>query len=58
LVAVPYAELAPHWYVAANLLAGSLLGPWIGAAWTTRRRSTSFYWVLAVLLVLIAAALA
>ena len=58
LAAVPYADLAPHWAVGANLLAGSLAGAWIGATWATRMRSATLYRVLAVLLVLIAAALA
>jgi hypothetical protein len=31
LAAIPYDELAPHWYVAMNLLAGSLVGAWRGA---------------------------
>ena len=41
-----------------NLLAGSLIGAWIGATWATRMRSATLYRVLAVLLVLIAVALA
>jgi uncharacterized membrane protein YfcA len=57
LVAVPLPELAAHWSVAVNLLAGSLVGAWLGAAWATRMRSATLYRVLAVLLVLIAAAL-
>ncbi|MEV6273368.1 sulfite exporter TauE/SafE family protein [Kribbella sp. NPDC051936] len=58
LFAVPYGELSPYWYVALNLLAGSLVGAWIGASWATRMRSATLYRVLAALLVLIAAALA
>lgn len=58
LIAVPYSVLAPHWAVVVNLLAGSLLGAWIGATWATRMRSVTLYRVLAVLLVVIAAALA
>jgi uncharacterized membrane protein YfcA len=57
LVAVPWSELASHWTVAANLLAGSLVGAWVGASWATRMRSATLYRVLAALLVLIAAAL-
>lgn len=57
LFAVPYGELTPHWDVVVNLLAGSLVGAWIGASWATRMRSATLYRVLAVLLVLIAAAL-
>ncbi|MFC7674982.1 sulfite exporter TauE/SafE family protein [Mycolicibacterium sp. GCM10028919] len=54
----PWSAVSPHWAVAVNLLAGSLLGAWIGASWATRMRSATLYRVLAVLLVLIAAALA
>ena len=41
-----------------NLLAGSLVGAWLGATWATRMASATLYRVLAVLLVLIAGALA
>ena len=58
LVSVPWSAVSPHWTVAVNLLAGSLIGAWIGATWATRMRSATLYRVLAVLLVLIAAALA
>ncbi len=58
LVSIPYDTLAPYWYVAVNLLAGSLAGAWLGATWATRMRSTTLYRVLGALLVLIAAALA
>jgi uncharacterized membrane protein YfcA len=57
LLGVPYSEVAPHWTVAVNLLAGSLIGAWIGASWATKMSSRTLYRVLAVLLVLIAAAL-
>jgi uncharacterized membrane protein YfcA len=57
LVAVPYAELVPHWPEAVNLLAGSLAGAWVGASWATRMRSTTLYRILAALLVFMAAAL-
>jgi len=57
LSSIPYATLATYWYVALNLLAGSLVGAWLGATWATRMRSTTFYRVLAALLVLIAATL-
>ena len=58
LLAVPLSDLTPHWTIVVNLLAGSLLGAWLGASWATRMRSVTLYKVLAVLLVLIAAALA
>ncbi|GAA3607720.1 sulfite exporter TauE/SafE family protein [Nonomuraea rosea] len=57
LAAVPLAELGAHWTVAANLLAGSLLGAWTGASWAVRMRSATLYKVLAALMVLMAAAL-
>ena len=58
LVAVPFDTVSSYWFVVVNLLAGSLIGAWIGATWATRMRSTTLYRVLAVLLVLIAVALA
>ena len=58
LLSIPYSQLAPYWYVVLNLLAGSLIGAWIGATWATRMRSATLYKVIAVLLVFIAAALA
>ncbi|MFI5979349.1 TSUP family transporter [Streptomyces sp. NPDC051555] len=57
LAAVPAAEVAARWPVAANLLAGSLLGAWAGASWAVRMRSATLYKVLAALMVLMAAAL-
>jgi uncharacterized protein len=58
LVAVPFDIVIGYWFVVVNLLAGSLIGAWIGAASATRLRSATLYRVLAVLLVLIAIALA
>ncbi|MFD4439961.1 TSUP family transporter [Nocardia sp. NPDC058519] len=58
LITLPYAEVAQHWTIAANLLIGSLAGAWLGAGWATRMHSRALYRVLALLLVLIAAALA
>jgi uncharacterized membrane protein YfcA len=55
--AVPVNEVAAHWPIVVNLLAGSLLGAWIGASWATRMKSQTLYRVLAVLLVLIAVVL-
>ncbi|MEV4033739.1 sulfite exporter TauE/SafE family protein [Streptomyces umbrinus] len=57
LAAVPASEVAGHWPVAINLLAGSLLGAWAGASWAVRMRSSTLYQVLAALMVLMAAAL-
>ena len=57
LTTVPMAAIAVHWTVIVNLLAGSLLGAWLGAGWATRLRSETLYRVIAVLLVAIAVAL-
>ncbi|MFH8612907.1 sulfite exporter TauE/SafE family protein [Streptomyces sp. NPDC018029] len=57
LGAVSASEVAGHWPVAVNLLAGSLLGAWAGAAWAVRMRGSTLYKVLAALMVLMAAAL-
>ena len=54
LTGVPLADVAAEWPVVLNLLAGSLLGAWFGAAWATRMRSETLYRVLAVLLVFLA----
>ena len=55
--AVPFGEVAAHWPVIVNLLAGSLIGAWVGASWATRLASQTLFRVLAVLLVLIAVVL-
>ena len=57
LVAVPFDDLAPHWAVVVNLLAGSLAGAWAGASWATQMRTATLHKVLAGLLVVMAAAL-
>lgn len=57
LLGVPYSDVAAEWLVIVNLLAGSLVGAWLGATWATRMRSATLYRVLAVLLVVIAAVL-
>ncbi|MFN6977571.1 MAG: sulfite exporter TauE/SafE family protein [Gemmobacter sp.] len=54
---VPVAEIAAHWPVIVNLLAGSLAGAWFGAGWATRLRAAALYRIIAVLLVGIAAVL-
>ena len=51
---VPFASVAGHWEVVINLLAGSLIGAWLGAGWATRIKSETLYKVIAVLLVMIA----
>src|SRR5688572_11586266 len=54
---VPIADVLAHAEVVVNLLAGSLVGAWLGASWATRMHSTTLYKVIAVLLVAIAAVL-
>ena len=54
---VPFATVAANWPTIVNLLAGSLLGAWLGAGWATKLGSRALYRALAVLLVLIAVAL-
>jgi uncharacterized membrane protein YfcA len=51
---VPFADVAAHWPVIVNLLAGSLAGAWAGAEWGARMKTETLYRVIAVLLVLIA----
>src|ERR1700730_13792896 len=36
---ISFAAIADQWTVIVNLLAGSLLGAWVGASWATRLRS-------------------
>lgn len=57
LATVSAAELGSHWGVAANLLVGSLIGAWAGAAWAVRMRTATLYKVLAILMVLMTVAL-
>lgn len=54
---VPLEAVAAQGAVILNLLAGSLLGAWLGAGWATRLESESLHRVIAVLLVAIATAL-
>lgn len=54
LAAVPMADVVGQWTVVLNLLAGSLVGAWLGASWATRMATATLYRVLAVLLVFIA----
>ena len=55
LAAVPFTEVAGEWTAVLNLLAGSLLGAWLGASWATRMASATLYRVMGALLVVIAA---
>jgi uncharacterized protein len=54
MLSIPLGDMAEHWAVAVNLLAGSLIGAWLGASWATRMRTRVLYQVLAALLVGIA----
>ena len=58
LFAVEPLDLVAEWEVMANLLAGSLVGAWIGATWAVRMRTAVLYRVIAVLLVAMAGVLA
>lgn len=58
LLGVPLDDVVAEWDVIVNVLAGSLLGAWLGATWATRMASATLYRVIAALLVLIAVALA
>jgi uncharacterized protein len=51
---VPFVTIGAHWPVIVNLLAGSLIGAWVGAEWATRLKSETLYRVISVLLVIIA----
>jgi len=55
--AVSFAEIGAQWPIIVNLLAGSLIGAWIGAEWASRLKSETLYRVIAVLLAVIAAIL-
>ncbi len=50
----PLDEVMAHSGVLFNLLAGSLIGAWLGAGWATRLSHTRLHQVIAVLLVVIA----
>ena len=54
---VPVPLILDNWHVVANLLAGSLVGAWLGAGWATRLRAEVLYKIIAALMFGIAAAL-
>lgn len=54
---VPFDQIAAHWPILLNLLAGSLAGAWCGAGWATRLKSETLYKVIAVLMLGIAGVL-
>ncbi len=57
LGAVPFGDLVDRADVVLTLLAGSLLGAWVGAAWASRLRTATLHRVLGALLVLLAVVL-
>ncbi len=50
---VPLDAVVAHWSIAVNLLAGSLLGAWLGAGWATQVRAATLYRIIAALLMII-----
>ena len=56
--AVAWGDVGEHWWIVANLLAGSLVGAWLAAGWATRLNTRTLHRVLALLLVAIALVLA
>lgn len=54
---VSFQEIAAHWPIVLNLLAGSLAGAWFGAGWATRLKSETLYKVIAALMLGIAVVL-
>jgi uncharacterized protein len=55
---VPAAAVLEHWSILVNLLAGSLIGAWMGASLATRLIPTTLYRIIAVLLGVMALLLA
>lgn len=51
---IPFVELAAHWSIIANLLAGSLLGAWVGAGWAIGLQQRTLCKLISVLLLVIA----
>lgn len=54
LQSVPLGAVLESWPTILNLLAGSLVGAWLGAGWATRVTSATLYKVIAILLVIMA----
>lgn len=51
---IPFDLVIANWAIVTTLLAGSMLGAWLGAGWALRLRSENLYRVIAVLLLAIA----
>ena len=45
---VPFGDGRRNWPIIVNLLAGSLLGAWLGAGWATKLSSRNLYRILAI----------
>jgi uncharacterized membrane protein YfcA len=54
---VPAHEIAANWPSIVNLLAGSLVGAWLGAGWATKLSNRRLYQVISIMLLAIAVAL-
>lgn len=52
-----FADIGAHWPQIVNLLAGSLIGAWLGADWASRVRSATLHRVISALLLAIAVVL-
>jgi uncharacterized protein len=51
---IPLSALIGHGDVILNLLAGSIIGAWLGAGWAIKLKTETFYKIISVLLVCIA----
>jgi uncharacterized membrane protein YfcA len=54
---IPFGTVVASWPIIVNLLAGSLLGAWLGAGWATRLESRTLHRMIAVMLASIAVVL-
>jgi len=54
---VPLETVASHWPIVVNLLAGSLIGAWVGAGWATRLAPAALHRTIACILVIVSLAL-
>lgn len=56
-VSIPYNDVFSHWDIIINLLAGSIAGAWIGADIAVKLRVKTFYRIISIMLIIIAAVL-
>ena len=54
---IPFILIESHWMVIVNLLAGSIIGAWVGASFAVKLRSKTLHRTIAILLVIIAGVL-